>query len=50
MIGRAIFGLAVMLGSLAAAPPPGAPELAHLELYLGWRANDLPVETSAVRP
>ena len=24
MIGRAIFGLAVMLGSVAAAPPPGA--------------------------
>jgi sulfur-oxidizing protein SoxA len=28
----------------------GAPELTDLELYLGWRANDLPVETPAVRP
>lgn len=30
--------------------PPYAPELASLELYLGWRANGLPVETPAVRP
>jgi sulfur-oxidizing protein SoxA len=27
-----------------------APELADLELYLGWRANGLRVETPAVRP
>jgi L-cysteine S-thiosulfotransferase len=27
-----------------------APELASLELYLGWRANGLHVETPAVRP
>jgi sulfur-oxidizing protein SoxA len=30
--------------------PPGSPELAALEFYLGWRANGLPVETPAVRP
>jgi sulfur-oxidizing protein SoxA len=29
---------------------PDAPELVSLELYLGWRANGLPVETPAVRP
>jgi sulfur-oxidizing protein SoxA len=29
---------------------PDSPELAELNLYLGWRANGLPVETPAVRP
>jgi len=29
---------------------PDAPELVALELYLGWRANGLKVETPAVRP
>jgi L-cysteine S-thiosulfotransferase len=38
------------LGVRAEPFAPGAPELANLELYLGWRANGLPVETPAVRP
>ena len=29
--------------------PSGAPELVALELYLGWRAQGLPIETPAVR-
>jgi sulfur-oxidizing protein SoxA len=29
---------------------PNAPEIVNLELYLGGRANGLPVETPAVRP
>lgn len=39
-----------MTGVRAEPFPPGAPELAALEFYLGWRANGLPVETPAVRP
>jgi sulfur-oxidizing protein SoxA len=39
-----------LLGVRAEPFAPGAPELANLELYLGWRANGLPMETPAVRP
>jgi sulfur-oxidizing protein SoxA len=39
-----------LVGVRAEPFPPDAPELADLELYLGWRANSLPVETPAVRP
>jgi L-cysteine S-thiosulfotransferase len=30
--------------------PLGAPELVDLELFLMWRARDMPIETPAVRP
>ena len=39
-----------MTGVRAEPFPPGSPELAALEFYLGWRANGLLVETPAVRP
>ena len=39
-----------MTGVRADPLPPGSPELAALEFYLGWRANGLKVETPAVRP
>jgi sulfur-oxidizing protein SoxA len=39
-----------LVGVRAEPLAPDAPELANLELYLGWRANGLPVETPAVRP
>ena len=39
-----------MAGVRADPFPPGSPELAALEFYLGWRANGLEVETPAVRP
>jgi L-cysteine S-thiosulfotransferase len=39
-----------MIGVRAEPFAPDAPELADLELYLGWRANGLTVETPAVRP
>jgi sulfur-oxidizing protein SoxA len=39
-----------MTGVRAEPFPPGSPELAALEFYLGWRANGLTVETPAVRP
>ena len=30
-------------------PPPGAPELTDVELYLAWRAQGLPLEAPGVR-
>ncbi|HYZ61082.1 MAG TPA: sulfur oxidation c-type cytochrome SoxA [Acetobacteraceae bacterium] len=39
-----------MVGVRADPLPPGSPEVAALEFYLGWRANGLKVETPAVRP
>jgi sulfur-oxidizing protein SoxA len=39
-----------LVGVRAEPFAPDAPELADLELYLGWRANGLRVETPAVRP
>ncbi len=39
-----------MTGVRAEPFPPDSPEMAALQLYLGWRANGLPVETPAVRP
>jgi L-cysteine S-thiosulfotransferase len=39
-----------LVGVRAEPLAPDAPELANLELYLGWRSNGLPVETPAVRP
>jgi L-cysteine S-thiosulfotransferase len=39
-----------LVGVRAEPFAPDSPELADLELYLGWRANGLPVETPAVRP
>jgi len=33
----------------AEMPPPGAPELTDLELFLAWRAQGLPIETPGVR-
>ena len=41
---RACYG-----GVRAAMPPYGARELVELELYLAWRAGNLPVEAPAVR-
>ena len=39
------------LAGVRAEPlPPDSPEMAALQLYLGWRANGLLVETPAVRP
>jgi sulfur-oxidizing protein SoxA len=40
---------ACFFGLRAEMPEYGAPELLELELYLGWRANGLPVETPGVR-
>jgi sulfur-oxidizing protein SoxA len=40
---------ACLFGIRAAMPPPGAPELTDLELYLGWRAQGLPIEAPGVR-
>ena len=37
-------------GMRAEPYPADAPEIVDLELYLAWRARDLPVETPAVRP
>ena len=39
-----------LVGVRAEPFAPDAPELTALALYLGWRANGLPVETPAVRP
>jgi L-cysteine S-thiosulfotransferase len=39
-----------MTGVRAEPFPPEAPELVDLEIYLGWRARGLAVETPAVRP
>jgi sulfur-oxidizing protein SoxA len=39
-----------MIGVRAEPFAADSPELADLELYLGWRANGLDVETPAVRP
>ncbi|MEJ0017780.1 MAG: sulfur oxidation c-type cytochrome SoxA [Acetobacteraceae bacterium] len=39
-----------MIGVRAEPLAAESPELAALELYLGWRANGLKVETPAVRP
>jgi sulfur-oxidizing protein SoxA len=39
-----------LIGVRAEPFAPDAPELADLELYLGWRSNGLAVETPAVRP
>lgn len=39
------------LAGVRAEPlPPGSPEMAALQFYLGWRSNGLAVETPAVRP
>ena len=40
---------ACLFGIRAEMPPPGAPELTDLELYLAWRANGLPLESPGVR-
>ncbi len=40
---------ACLSGIRAALPPEGAQVLTELELYLGWRANGLPVEAPGVR-
>jgi L-cysteine S-thiosulfotransferase len=39
-----------LIGVRAEPLAPDGPDLASLELYLGWRSNGLPVETPAVRP
>jgi sulfur-oxidizing protein SoxA len=39
-----------LVGVRAEPLAPNAPEMVNLELYLGGRANGLPVETPAVRP
>ena len=39
-----------LIGMRAEPYPNDAPEIVDLELYLAWRARDLPVETPAVRP
>ncbi len=39
-----------LTGVRAEPLPPGSPEMAALQFYLGWRSNGLPVETPAVRP
>ena len=38
-----------LFGIRAEMPPPGAPELTEIELYLAWRAQGLPVEAPGVR-
>jgi len=40
---------ACLFGVRAELPPEGSPVLTELELYLGWRARGLPVETPGVR-
>lgn len=40
---------ACYFGVRAEMPAPGAPELTDLEVYLGWRAQGLPIETPGVR-
>lgn len=40
---------ACLFGMRASLPPEGSPVLTELELYLGWRANGLPVEAPGVR-
>ena len=40
---------ACLFGIRAALPPEGSATLTELELYLGWRANGLPVEAPGVR-
>jgi L-cysteine S-thiosulfotransferase len=40
---------ACLFGVRAEMPPAGAPELTDLELFLGWRAQGLPVEAPGVR-
>ncbi len=40
---------ACLFGIRAEMPPPGAPELTDVELYLAWRAQGLPLETPGVR-
>jgi L-cysteine S-thiosulfotransferase len=40
---------ACLFGVRAEMPPPGAPELADLELFLAWRAQGLPLEAPGVR-
>lgn len=39
-----------LTGVRAEPLPPGSPEMAALQFYLGWRSNGLRVETPAVRP
>ena len=39
-----------MTGVRADPFPPDSDDMAALQLYLGWRAHGLPVETPAVRP
>lgn len=39
-----------LTGVRAEPLPSDSPEMAALQLYLGWRSNGLPVETPAVRP
>lgn len=40
---------ACLFGVRAEMPAEGAPELTEVELYLGWRANGLPLEAPGVR-
>jgi len=40
---------ACLFGVRAQMPPPGAPELTDVELYLAWRAQGLPMEAPGVR-
>ena len=40
---------ACLFGIRAEMPPPGAPELTYVELYLAWRAQGLPIEAPGVR-
>ncbi|MET0202710.1 MAG: sulfur oxidation c-type cytochrome SoxA [Casimicrobiaceae bacterium] len=40
---------ACLFGIRATLPPDGAQVLTELELYLGWRANGLPIEAPGVR-
>jgi sulfur-oxidizing protein SoxA len=40
---------ACLFGIRAEMPPPGAPELSDVELYLAWRAQGLPLEAPGVR-
>ncbi len=40
---------ACLFGIRAEMPPPGAPELTDVELFLAWRAQGLPLETPGVR-
>jgi len=40
---------ACLFGVRAQMPPPGAPELTDVELYLAWRAQGLPLASPGVR-